>query len=311
MERITINEASQIWLNRCKLEKLERATIHSYTSHVKHHIGPKLGHFMLDELTAADVRSFLDAMLADTTRSNAKKSLTSLRSIISEAQERGYVQHNVARDVKLRMSRRHEPERLFPTKSEIKLLMENVEPRHQPLIMTAIMTGMRMSELRGLRWSDVDLENKVLRVRQRADRYNQLGVPKSRAGRRDIPLGSSLCSILSEWSERCPKGENDLVFPNGAGNVEGHSNIYNRVFRPLMIKCGIVDENGKPRFSLHSLRHAAASLFIEQGWPPKKVQTLLGHSSIIMTFDVYGHLFHDPAEDAKLMEKMEQELLAA
>ncbi|MEO0921015.1 MAG: tyrosine-type recombinase/integrase, partial [Pseudomonadota bacterium] len=68
---------------------------------------------------------------------------------------------------------------------------------------------------------------------------------------------------------------------------------------------------GTPRFSLHAMRHAAASLFIEQGWPPKRIQVMLGHSSITMTYDVYGHLFHDPAKDVDLMGEMERGLLAA
>ena len=101
------------------------------------------------------------------------------------------------------------------------------------------------------------------------------------------------------------------MFPNGVGNVETHSNIYNRIFKPLMLKCAIVDGEGAPRFSLHAMRHAAASLFIEQGWPPKRIQVMLGHSSITMTYDVYGHLFHDPAKDVDLMGEMERGLLAA
>ena len=311
MPPITISQACEIWLDRCQLEKLERATIHSYRSHIKHHIVPKIGSIILTDLTAADVRQFLDDILRDSTRSNAKKSLTSLRSLISEAQERGYVQHNVAREVKLRQSQRHDPERVFPSKAEIRLLLANVPAQHRPLIVTAIMTGMRMSELRGLRWSDVDFGNNLIRVRQRADRYNQIGVPKSRAGRRDIPMGGFLNKALDAWRALCPAGADDLVFPNGIGKVQSHSNFYNRVFKPLMTECGIVDENGKPRFSPHSLRHAAASLFIEQGWAPKKIQTLLGHSTIMMTFDVYGHLFIDPSKDVELMDKMEQDLLAA
>jgi integrase len=78
-----------------------------------------------------------------------------------------------------------------------------------------------------------------------------------------------------------------------------------------MIECEITKTDGKPKFGIHALRHAAASLFIEQGWPPKKIQVILGHSSINMTFDVYGHLFHDPEEDVELMAKMESDLLAA
>jgi len=310
-DQTTIGEAAQIWLRRCEIEQLERATMHSYRGHVRNHIEPKIGHLLLEDLSAPDVREFLDGMLESSTRAMAKKCLTSLRSIISEAQQRGLVQHNVARDVKLRRSDRHDPERVFPTKDEIKALIANVSERHKPLLMTALLTGMRMSEIRGLSWSAVDFERGVITVRERADRYCELGNTKSRSGRRTIPMGPQLASTLKAWKAVCPKGELDLVFPNGAGNIETHSNIYNRIFKPLMLACGIVDGEGTPKFPMHALRHGAASLFIEQGWPPKKIQTMLGHSSITMTYDVYGHLFHDPAKDVDLMEEMERGLLAA
>jgi integrase len=285
--------------------------MHSYRGHLKNHIEPKIGHLLLNELTAADVRQFLDDMLADSTRAMAKKCLTTLRSIISCAQERDYVTSNVAREIKLRRSQRHDPVRVFPSKDEIRALIANASARHQPLIMTALFTGMRMSELRGLSWSAIDFERSIITVNQRADRYCAMGNTKSRAGRREIPMGPQLAAVLKEWKVACPKGDLDLVFANGAGNVETHSNIYNRIFTPLMVKSGTIDGEGKPRFSLHALRHAAASLFIEQGWSPKKIQTMLGHSSITMTYDVYGHLFHDPAKDVGLMGEMERDLLAA
>ena len=109
----------------------------------------------------------------------------------------------------------------------------------------------------------------------------------------------------------CPAVNLNLVFPNGKGNIENHSNIHNRIFVPLLVENGIVDENGAHKFSFHALRHAAASLFIEQNWPPKKIQALLGHSSINMTMDVYGHLFESPEDDVELFAKMQQDLLAA
>lgn len=308
---LTIADAAKIWMTRCELEKLERATLHSYRGHVKNHIEPKIGRLLLNEFSAVNVRAFLDDMLRDSTRAMAKKCLTTLRSIISAAQERGLVLHNVARDVKLRRSERHEPDRVFPTKDEIRALIANAPPRHQPLVMTAIFTGMRMSELRGLMWDAVDFGRSIITVRKRADRYCDMGNTKSRSGRREIPMGPQLAEVLMEWKLACPTGKLALVFPNGAGKVETHSNIYNRIFKPLMLLCGIVDGEGAPRFSLHALRHAAASLFIEQGWPPKKIQTMLGHSSITMTYDVYGHLFHDPAKDVDLMGEMERGLLAA
>ena len=100
-------------------------------------------------------------------------------------------------------------------------------------------------------------------------------------------------------------------FPNGAGNVESYGNIMRRVFYPLQETAGIVDGSGKAKYGFHALRHAAASLMIEQKWPAKKIQVILGHSSIMITFDTYGHLFTRAEDDVELFEKMEQDLMAA
>ena len=102
-----------------------------------------------------------------------------------------------------------------------------------------------------------------------------------------VPMSPSVITHLTAWKLKCPKGPLNLVFPNGAGNIENHSNIYRRIFKPLLVDNSIVNADGKPKFGFHALRHAAASLFIEQGWPAKKVQSILGHSSITMTMDVY------------------------
>ena len=218
---------------------------------------------------------------------------------------------NVAREVRLRNSRRHEQEKTIPTKVEIRRLIERCPDRYRPMLLTAIFAGLRSSELRGLRWSNVDFDKNVICIRQRADRWGVLSSPKSRAGRRDIAMAPLVSETLRNWKTRCPQGELNLVFPNGAGNVEGHANLFHRFFKPLMLECEIVNGEGKPRFSFHAIRHAAASLFIEQGWTPKKIQMLMGHSTIQMTFDCYGHLFEDSAGDLERMAKVQRDLLAA
>lgn len=78
-----------------------------------------------------------------------------------------------------------------------------------------------------------------------------------------------------------------------------------------MLDNGIVDDVGQSKFGIHVLRHTAASLFIEQGWNPKKIQTLLSDASINMTMDVYGHLFENAEEDVSVFEKLDHDLLAA
>jgi integrase len=213
--------------------------------------------------------------------------------------------------VKLKRNRRDEDERTIPSKDEIRTLISKVPERHRPLIVTAIFTGMRISELRGLTWDCVDFDARLIHVQKRADRFNEMGKPKSRTSKRSIPMAPIVYDTLKSWVSVCAGGDLNLVFPNGKGNIENHSNIHNRVFVPLLIENGIVDDAGKPKFSFHALRHAAASLFIEQNWPPKKIQSLMGHSSINMTMDVYGHLFHNPEDDVEMFAKMQDDLLAA
>ena len=96
------------------------------------------------------------------------------------------------------------------------------------------------------------------------------------------------------------------------GNVEGLPNIQRRVWDPLQVKCGLIDEEGQARYRFHSLRHAAASLFIAHlSWSPKRVQEVLGHASITMTYDRYGHMFADLEWDREAMRKLEAAIVAA
>jgi integrase len=174
---------------------------------------------------------------------------------------------------------------------------------------TAIFTGLRASELRGLTWDDVDLEERTLRVRQRADRWNTVGSPKSDSSKREVPLAPLAANTLREWRLACPKAEANLVFPNGSGKVDTLPSIHHRGLGPLQRRLGVVDAAGKPKYGMHALRHGAASLFIEQGFSPKRVQALMGHSTIQMTFDTYGHLFPSKDDDQVAMQQLQARLV--
>jgi integrase len=126
-----------------------------------------------------------------------------------------------------------------------------------------------------------------------------------------------VANTLREWKLTCPKTASDLVFPSERNDVLWHTNLYTQCFLALLRECDLMVEitsedaepEFKPPYNFHALRHSAASLFIEQGWTPKKVQIVMGHSSIQVTFDIYGHLFPNPDDDAKAMAQIEARLL--
>src|SRR5262249_15757975 len=183
------------------------------------------------------------------------------------------------------------------SKEEVGRSINTAEGRWRPLLITAVFTGMRASELRGLTWDAVDFDKRVIHVRQRANYWRELGAPKSHAGQREIPMSPMVVNALKEWQLACPNGPLNIVFANGIGKIETHSNIVNRGWFTTQVAAGVVDADGRPKYAFHSLRHFAASWLIEQGFSPKRLQSLLGHSAIAMTFDRYGHLFPSLEDD--------------
>jgi integrase len=115
-------------------------------------------------------------------------------------------------------------------------------------------------------------------------------VTKNRLG------GPFVVNTLREWKLACPKGEGGLVFPTSTGQVDHHKNIL-RALAPVMVKAGLVDGSREPKYGLHALRHFFASWCINRKadggleLPAKVVQERMGHASILMTMDTYGHLF--------------------
>jgi integrase len=307
---ITVAEAGELWIAKGELEKLERSTLRQYRNHVDLHIKPLIGAVRLAQLSTPALEAYRDNLLKSGSRAMARKVLTNLKSILGEAQRRGLVAINAAQPVRVDLKKRDRKKitigRGIPSKGEIQIVLTRAEGRWRPFLVTEVFTGMRASELRGLTWDDVDFGRNVVAVRQRANLWGEIGSPKSAAGEREIPLAPIVRNALREWRLSCPRqkprgsvgdGRLWLVFPNGAGKVESHANIANRGFYAVQTAVGIVDAAGKAKYGLHALRHFFASWLIEQNFSPKRVQALLGHSSIQMTFDVYGHLFPSLEDD--------------
>jgi integrase len=336
---IMVEEAGKLWIDGCG--DLERTSVDQYNQHLKFHINPYLGAFKVSALTVASVREWQDKLrngvpapgqreAEPRSAAMVKKVTTSLSSLLSDALERGKIGHNVVRSmttnrrrqrkVELRQRRKLVTGRDIPEPREIDALLEHAtDNRWRAFFLTALRCGLRASELRGLRWQDIDFKKSELHVRQRADRYGKIGNPKSADGQRVVPIPPKTLAALREWKTQCPKldGRQHFAFPNGSGHVETHSNIIDRGLIPAWEHAGItvpvLDGNGKPTrdesgrpivvakyTGLHALRHYYVSWCLARppvglGLSLKEASERAGHANIAITSDTYGHLL--PRDD--------------
>lgn len=326
---VTVEKAGSLWLASGEAAGLERSTVNQRKSHLENHILPLIGEMLISRLSVPAVRDFEDRLRKEgRSPSMVKKVLTSLGSILADANERGLAMRNPVRDIKgsrkgrekrqeKRAKGRLEVGRDIPSREEIKAFLAAMDGNWRAFFITAVFTGMRSSELRGLRWTDVDFKRAEISVNQRADEFGEIGAPKSGAGVRTIPVPPLVINALKELKLR--RGSVELVFANPEGDPRSHANIIQKGMIPGMIRAGItsptgeIDKDGNPvvkaKYSgLHSLRHFYASWCINRreegglGLPPKMVQERLGHASILMTMDTYGHLFPRNDDGRELAE---------
>jgi integrase len=325
-DSITVDEAAELWLHDLTIEGREPRTIKAYRGAVKTHIAPRLGFMKLARLTQPMVKRFRIELLKTHAQKSVKFVLTCLKQLLNHAQGEGLVAQNVALGVRIKRNLRDEPQveigKDIPSKAEVGQLLGLATGRAKALLTTAAFTGMRISELLGLTWDKVDFTKGIIHITQRLNSDRELGWPKSRKGRRDIPMGDAVHQVLREWRLACPRPAGQpkphLVFPDDAGQPFFQNVVAYTEFYPLQAALGWGElrstkghkkQCGAPKYTFHTLRHFAASLFIDQGLPPMRIQELLGHGSIKMTFDIYGHLFPKPEGDRAILTRIEQEVL--
>lgn len=339
---ISVGEASDRWIANCEKAGLERTTVDGYRTHVELHIKSFLGTRKLSQLTVPMItdweRKLRDGAEGQKPRSAAmiKRVRNSLGGLLGNAMEEGLVARNVVREMQSKRRRkgaqteRRAKRKLqvgtdIPLPEEVKAMVDVMEEKWRPILLTAIFTGLRASELRDLRWANVDRSRRELHVRERADEYKQMGRPKSEAGKRTVPLPPIVGSELRKWKLKCPKTDLGLAFPSPVEDVGivGLTYIVKRGLWPTQIAAGITkvgkNSNGKvanvAKYSgLHCLRHFFASWCINRKvdrgleLPVKIVQERLGHSTVAMTLDIYGHLF-PRADDSEELAAAERALL--
>ena len=166
---------------------------------------------------------------------------------------------------------------------------------------TAAYTGLRRGELQALRWETVDLAAGILRVEHSWDRVAGLVEPKSRTGRRKVPIPAALAPELVSHLARQPAGA-EFVFEGSSGDPFDPSNAIRSAKRAWR-------EAGLKPLGFHEARHTYASLMIAAGVNAKALSTYMGHSSITVTLDRYGHLM--PGNEREAAARLDSYLESA
>lgn len=304
----TLKQFLEYWLEDVYKVAVRLTTYRNCRIIVYKHIIPALGHIKLQKLTTQQVQSFYAKKLkSGTTASRVRNIQAALHSALDHARRARLVSINVCDDVKV--PAREEPNRQPLTPEQASRLVKKMKGHRLEGILTlALATGMREGELIGLRWSEVDLEKGILRVARTVTYVTGYGFvegePKTPKSKRPIVLPQFVIDMLkrhrvSQLETRLAFGstwvDRNLVFPDNDGDyVIGETLV--RRFRRLLKEADL------PRIRFHDLRHSAATLLLSMGVEMKVVQELLGHSSISITADIYGHVL--PPTHKGAMDKM-------
>lgn len=275
------------WL-ASKEPNIRYSTYRGYEGHMENHLIPYFGKLKINQVNFDTIERFKTHALGNgVTPPTLRKILITLGGVMIFATRMRYIDFNPVREVEKPRGRSlhdEKAEMIILKPEEIQTLLGSVDiPKERALFMAAVLTGMREGELLGLQWGDIDWLNSQIHVR-RTYNHGRFYEPKSKTSRRKIDLAPELVHELKLWRVACPPGDLDLVFPTEKGTPEDATNMVRRRFLPALRRAKL------PKIRFHNLRHTYASLLIAQGEHPKYIQSQLGHSSINVTMDIYGHL---------------------
>ncbi|MBU6315713.1 MAG: site-specific integrase [Acidobacteria bacterium] len=322
---LTVARFLEDWLTNILPDTVAPATLQQYRDVCRIYIVPLIGQKRLVSLTPSDVSKMVRHLGTEYVRKDGQKGVSPhtqriarsvLRRALRWAEDQGLLVRNVARIAPgVRIG--HTAGRTM-TPDDAKVLLDTVATHRNAAAFTvALSCGLRLGELLGLSWDDIDLEAQRprLTIHQSLKRHNATGLvledTKTASSRRTVLLPTFAADALRQhrkaqrlervaagpaWDKK-PLGA-DLVFRTPIGTAIDPDNFRRTVYQ-------VTEQAGLGRWSPHELRHSCASLLIAQGVPLKIISELLGHSSIRMTADVYGHLLEPArAEAADAMDRM-------
>jgi integrase len=335
-QSVTFGTAGKFWLDRKRINKNAKSSQVTYEVYLRVHLAPltippdqpnswrgELADFKLSRLTSPICDAIWLRLREIKPAYTAKRSFAAFKSILKDARRRGLMKRNPAESVIMDGIDRAKPPLQIgvdiPDKSDIRAMLDAAIPdrarrrrgkgnlpfciwRSYTVIVLDVATGMRAEELRALLWKYVHLTDGFIRVMHGLDADGLLAGPKTDSSYRDLLIPPDVVEDLCRWREICPDTTPDaLVFPTLTGKPMSHRGLLDQIWYPLLDDVGMKSEDGRYKYVFHGLRHFYASIMIEAGLRPKRVQKLLGHATLSMTMDIYGHLFPESEAETEMI----------
>jgi integrase len=308
---LTLEEHLEKWLKNSVRDSVRQRTYDRYEQLVRVHINPTIGRVKLKNLTPAHVqglyREKLDSGLSPRT---VQYIHVTLHKGLKQAMRWGLVPRNITEAVDPPRASKKEIRPL--TEKQVKVFLQTARgDRLEALYLLALTSGLRQGELLGLKWEDIDFDQKVLQVKRTLSitkKGPMFVPPKSAKSRRSVALTTYTVETLKrhkaaqddeKMNLQTSWNDHGLVFPNQSGDFIHPWILTKGLLKKMLKKAGL------PSIRFHDLRHTCATLLLTKGVHPKIVQELLGHSTISITLDIYSHVLPNMQKEVvKAMEDL-------
>ncbi len=290
--KITVAEFILIYLEDLYLRAAapngpRQSTLAAYESTLRNRIVPVIGGIKLKNLSVRDINQLFSTMQATHSHNYARSAVSIFKKVLRLAYRWRYLEEDLSTQFITPRKKWLKPEILTP--EQLETLLSAADSKTRAIIGLAAFGGFRRGEIFGLKWADIDFHGSLIHITRQYHRHT-VCEPKTEKGARAVPILPELKPILQEWKLQC--GSPEWVFPGNEKMpiCDGDWWYLSRIV-PLLKELQL------PRVTLHSFRHLCDKMLHDRGVPTREVMQILGHTSAVMTLDVY-----DRGSDERLVE---------
>lgn len=320
-DKITLNNWFYTWLFTYRIHDLKPSSFERYEGLYRNYIeSSSIGRIKLTDLRTHHIQAYYNSLVAEEGKSPStiKTINKCLKSCLNQALKEGYITKNYCTIITLPKGSESSKEtiNIFTLEEQQTFMRECMNNKNGMLYILALGTGLRLGEILALKWTDINFKNNYININKaikstykidsKGNREFQIieQQPKTKNSIRTVPLNDNLIELLQQHRKKQMIDrdsnieiyfDNNLIFSTPIGNYLNESNV-RKTFKRILKKCNLKE------LRFHDLRHTFATRLFENGIPPKTVQTILGHSDISTTLNIYTHVMKDTKD--KAMDKI-------